>query len=77
MTEPVPLYPVWVHRLVFPFRYGKLAAGLLIFVVMWVLVSEGSGSGELGFYIKLFFCRYVRLHCAGIQPYCRSLRRRL
>ncbi len=62
MTEPAPLYPVWVHRLVFPFRYGKLAAGLLIFVVMWLLVSAGSGSGELGFYVKLFFaamCAYI------------------
>jgi hypothetical protein len=62
VTEPVPLYPVWVHRLVFPFHYGKLAAGLLIFVVVWVLVSEGSRSGELGFYAKLFFaaiCAYI------------------
>lgn len=62
MTEPTRLYLVWVYRLVFPFRYRKLAAGLLIFVVMWVLLIGSSGSGELGFYAELFFaamCAYI------------------
>jgi hypothetical protein len=62
MTKPATLYPVWVHRLVFPFRHGKLAAGLLIFTVMWLLLNEGAKSGELGVYSKLFFaamCAYI------------------
>jgi len=62
MTKPATLHPVWVHRLVFPFRYGELAAGLLIFTVMWLLLNEGAKSGELGFYSKLFFaamCAYI------------------
>lgn len=58
-TEQTLLYPVWVSRLVFPFRYGKLVAGLLIFAVMWVLLILGSGNGELGFYSELFFAARV------------------
>lgn len=62
MKEHTPLYPVWVGRLVFPFRYGKLAAGLLIFVVMWVLLILGSRHDEIGFFAELFFaamCAYL------------------
>jgi hypothetical protein len=62
MTEQTLLYPVWVGRLVFPFRYGKLAAGLLIFVVMWVLLILGGRRNEIGFFAELFFaamCAYL------------------
>ena len=61
-TKQSPLYPVWISLLAFPFRYGKLVAGLLIFTVMWVLLQLGSRSGELGFYAELFFaamCAYL------------------
>ncbi|MEZ5504309.1 MAG: hypothetical protein R3E50_17240 [Halioglobus sp.] len=55
-------YPFWISRLVFPFRYGRLAAGMLIFAVMWLLLELGSRNGEIGFYAKLFFagmCSYL------------------
>lgn len=62
MTEPASLYLVWVYRLVFPFRYGKLATGLFIFAVMWALLIGSRGISELGFYAELFFaamCAYI------------------
>ncbi len=55
MTERIRLYRVWVDRLVFPFRYGRLIAGLMIFVVMWMLLIVGSRQAEIGFFAKLFF----------------------
>jgi hypothetical protein len=60
MTEHSKLHKVWVYQLAFPFRYGKLAASLLIFVMMWALLI--GESSELGFYAKLFFaamCAYI------------------
>ncbi len=56
------MYPIWLNRLVFPFRYGKLAAGTLIFIVMWVLLILCSRGGEIGFFAELFFaamCAYL------------------
>ena len=55
MTANMPIYPVWVSRLVFPFRYGKLLAGLLIFIGMWVFLVLGNSAGEIGFFAELFF----------------------
>jgi len=49
------LYPVWVYQIPFPFRFGKLATGLLIFAVMWVVLISVNRFGELGFYAELFF----------------------
>ncbi len=53
-------YPIWVYKLVFPFRYGNLLAGLLIFVLIWTVL--GLLGGEISFYLKLFFvgmCAYT------------------
>lgn len=61
-SDQTKLYPVWVSRLVFPFRYGRLVAGLLIFVLMWMVLILGGSSDELGFYAELFFaamCAYL------------------
>jgi len=55
MTAHTSTYPVWVSRLVFPFRYGKLLAGLLIFIGMWVFLVLGNRAGEIGFFAELFF----------------------
>jgi hypothetical protein len=62
LTAPATLYPVWVHRLVLPFRYGPLLTSMLILAVMWMLLNVGAKTGELGFYSKLFFaamCAYI------------------
>jgi hypothetical protein len=58
--EPAIGYPIWVYKLVFPFRYGNLATGVLIFVVLWIVL--GLVGGEIGFFLKLFFvgmCAYI------------------
>jgi hypothetical protein len=62
MNEQTRLYPVWVYRLPLPFRYGKLATGLLIFAMIWALLIGVSRMGELDFYAELFFaamCAYI------------------
>lgn len=62
MTAPAHLYQIWLSRLVFPFRYGKLLAGLLIFIAIWMFLALGGSSGEIGFFAELFFaamCAYL------------------
>ncbi len=56
------MYPIWLNRLVFRFRYGRLATGLLIFAVMWALFILGNRHNEIGFFSELFFaamCAYL------------------
>lgn len=58
--EPEIGYPIWVYKLIFPFRYGNLVSGVLIFAVIWTFL--GLVGGEISFLLKLFFvgmCAYT------------------
>ena len=53
-------YPIWVDKLMLPFRYGSLVTGVLIFVVIWSLL--GLVGGEVSFLLRSFFsgmCAYL------------------
>ncbi|MEH6559251.1 MAG: hypothetical protein V7459_15305 [Oceanicoccus sp.] len=53
-------YPIWVYKLVFPFRCGGLVAGVLIFVLVWTVL--GLVDGDISVLLKLFFvsmCAYT------------------
>jgi hypothetical protein len=43
-------YPIWVDKLMLPFRYGSLVTGALIFVVIWSLL--GLVGGEVSFLLR-------------------------
>jgi hypothetical protein len=66
MPEIVPTYRIWMLRLILPFRFGKAATGLLIFLVLWPLLDfvGGYSSSTVGvsIYLKLFLvatCSYI------------------
>ena len=53
-------YPLWVHKLVPPFRYGHFISGILIFILIWMVL--GLVGGDISIYLKLFFvsmCAYI------------------
>ncbi len=60
MPELIPVYRIWMLRLILPGRFGKPMTGLLIFAVLWPFLT--FISGDISLYLKLFLvatCSYI------------------